>query len=148
ARRTGRPQTCLDRLALAVSLPPGMETAAMTVTHDAVVIGAGPAGSTAALLLARAGWSVALVERQGFPRRKVCGEYLSGTNLPLLDRLGVGERFRALAGRPVSRIGLFARTTVAHAALPRVALCPEWGRALAREHLDTCLRDEAQAAGV
>jgi len=41
--------------------------------HDALVIGAGPAGSTAARLLAQAGWSVALVEKSVFPRRKVCG---------------------------------------------------------------------------
>jgi len=44
-----------------------------TDRFDAVVIGAGPAGSATAILLARLGWSVALVERQRFPRRKVCG---------------------------------------------------------------------------
>jgi len=52
---------------------------------DAIVIGGGPAGATAAWLLARAGWSVGVLERQPFPRRKVCGEYLSSTSLPLLD---------------------------------------------------------------
>ena len=44
---------------------------------DAVIIGAGPAGSTVAIELARAGWSVALIEKQRFPRRKVCGECTS-----------------------------------------------------------------------
>ncbi|MDP3135729.1 MAG: FAD-dependent oxidoreductase, partial [Burkholderiaceae bacterium] len=39
---------------------------------DAIVVGAGLAGSTVATLLARAGWSVALIEKQRFPRRKVC----------------------------------------------------------------------------
>ena len=60
---------------------------------DAVIVGAGPAGSTAAILLARAGWSVALVEKQRFPRRKVCGECLAASNLPLLDALGIGVAF-------------------------------------------------------
>ena len=45
--------------------------------------------ATAAILLARAGWSVVVIERKDFPRRKVCGEYLSATNLPLLEQLGV-----------------------------------------------------------
>jgi hypothetical protein len=53
----------------------------MSARFDAVVVGAGPAGSAAAILLARAGWSVALVERQRFPRRKVCGECIAGESL-------------------------------------------------------------------
>ena len=68
---------------------------------DAIIIGGGPAGATAAILLADAGWSVALVEQKEFPRRKVCGEYLSATNWPLFARLGVAERFAELAGPPV-----------------------------------------------
>lgn len=56
---------------------------------DAVVAGGGPAGSTCALLLARAGLSVTLVERATFPRRKICGEYLNSGALAALDRLGV-----------------------------------------------------------
>ncbi|HTT07381.1 MAG TPA: FAD-dependent oxidoreductase, partial [Gammaproteobacteria bacterium] len=57
--------------------------------YDAVVIGGGPAGSTAALRLVLAGWTVALVEKSSFPRRKVCGEFISATTLPLLRALGV-----------------------------------------------------------
>ncbi|MBC5803094.1 MAG: FAD-dependent oxidoreductase, partial [Candidatus Eremiobacteraeota bacterium] len=43
---------------------------------EVVIVGAGPAGSACALWLARAGVAVTVVERQRFPRRKVCGEYL------------------------------------------------------------------------
>ncbi len=112
---------------------------------DAIILGGGPAGAAAGLLLARAGWAVRLYERKTFPRRKVCGEYLSATNLPLLDRLGLGERFRALAGPPVRQVGLFAGRVMLRSSLPRLA---EWGRALGREHLDTLLLDEARRAGV
>ena len=73
----------------------------MADAYDAVVIGGGPAGATTALLLARAGWSVALVERSVFPRPKVCGEFLSATNAPLLRHLGVAEAFLDLAGPDV-----------------------------------------------
>ena len=69
--------------------------------YDAVVIGAGPAGSTAALMLARAGWSVAVVEKARFPRRKVCGEFISATSLPLLQEIGVAEQFLERAGPEV-----------------------------------------------
>ncbi|HTJ02570.1 MAG TPA: FAD-dependent oxidoreductase, partial [Methylovirgula sp.] len=48
--------------------------------YDAIVIGAGPAGATSALALARRGWSVALIEKTLFPRRKVCGEFISASN--------------------------------------------------------------------
>ncbi|HEY1378273.1 MAG TPA: FAD-dependent monooxygenase [Gemmataceae bacterium] len=116
---------------------------------DAVVIGGGPGGATAALLLARAGWSVALAERKMFPRRKVCGEYLSATNLPLLDQLGLGEDVRDRAGPPVRRVALFAGDRLLAARLPRLAGRPgPWGRALGRESLDTLLLEQALAAGI
>ena len=52
----------------------------MQTRFDALIIGAGPAGSSAAILLATAGWSVALIEKQAFPRRKVCGECVAASN--------------------------------------------------------------------
>jgi menaquinone-9 beta-reductase len=126
-----------------------VEPKTVSPTHDAVVIGGGPAGTTAAILLAHAGWSVALIERKDFPRRKVCGEYLSATNLPLFDRLGIGEIFRDLAGPPVKQVGLFAGETMTQAELPRPAQRNgEWGRALSREHLDTWLLHHSRTAGV
>src|ERR1700722_17327414 len=64
---------------------------------DAVVAGGGPAGSACALLLARAGMSVTLVERATFPRRKICGEYLNSGAVAALDRLGVLNEVRAQA---------------------------------------------------
>jgi flavin-dependent dehydrogenase len=121
----------------------------MSTEYDAVVIGGGPGGATAALLLARAGWSVALLERKEFPRRKVCGEYLSATNYPLLERLGIAGDFREIAGPEVRRVGLFAGTTVTTAELPRPnGPTTSWGRALGREHLDTLLLAQAARAGV
>lgn len=117
----------------------------MSGSHDAVVLGGGPGGTTAALLLARAGWSVALVERKAFPRRKVCGEYLSATNRPLFRRLGLEDLFDATAGPEVCRVGLFAASDCLDADLP----CPGgWGRALARDRLDPLLLDSAARAGV
>ena len=115
---------------------------------DAVVIGAGVAGGTAAILLAQAGWSVAVVEKSEFPRRKVCGECIAASNLPLLDALGLGEALDRFAGAPLRRVGLFVDDERVLAPLPGFDHGSHvWGRALGREHLDTLLLQRARALG-
>ena len=120
----------------------------MKTRFDAVVVGAGPAGAATAILLARAGWSVALVERQRFPRRKVCGECIAASNLPLLDALGVGAAFGRLAGAELRRVALMRGSETIVAPLPAAdGAAQRYGRALGREHLDTMLAREAESAG-
>jgi flavin-dependent dehydrogenase len=62
---------------------------------DVAVIGGGPAGSTAAALLARAGHKVIALEKESHPRFHI-GESLLPMNLPIFERLGVMEKVRAL----------------------------------------------------
>lgn len=69
------------------------------MTHDAVVVGAGPGGSAAAAVLAQRGRRVLLLEKDRFPRPKVCGEFLSATARESLERLGVRERVEGVAER-------------------------------------------------
>lgn len=113
--------------------------------HDAIVIGAGPAGNAAALALARQGRSVALVERAQFPRRKVCGEFLSGTSAPVLDALGVGEAWRERAGPDVRRVALYAGDLAVDAPMPSGQA---YGRALGRDVLDALMLERVRAEGV
>ena len=120
----------------------------MRLEFDVIIVGAGPAGSTAAILLARAGWSVALVEKQRFPRRKVCGECIAASNLPLFDALGIGELFEKSAGPKLQRVAFVQGKDTLVSDLPSLTHAKhEWGRALGRETLDTLLINQAAAAG-
>src|SRR5262249_40318825 len=82
-----------------LSLPDPGRGRYVTTAFDAIVVGAGPAGSAAAAMLAARGRRVLVLEKERFPRRKVCGEFLSADALDALERLGVREDVEAQAER-------------------------------------------------
>ncbi|MBI5017664.1 MAG: NAD(P)/FAD-dependent oxidoreductase [Deltaproteobacteria bacterium] len=78
---------------------------------DAVVVGAGPAGSACALRLAEQGHAVALVDRESFPRSKVCGGGLIADAVAALARLGVLDDVQA-AAHPLDTLSLFSPSQI------------------------------------
>ncbi|MGI8825761.1 MAG: NAD(P)/FAD-dependent oxidoreductase [Chloroflexota bacterium] len=75
---------------------------------DIVVVGAGPAGATSAILLARLGYHVVLIDRQHFPRPKPCGEYMSPGVEETMRRLGLFSAFRQTPPRHVPGMRIIA----------------------------------------
>lgn len=117
-----------------------------------VVVGGGPAGSAAALRLARAGADVVLLDRARFPREKACAEYLSPEASRLLDDVGVlraveaagAAQLRGMIVRAPSGDRIHGEFAAAHG----FAGFRDRGLAIRRTRLDPILLDHARAAGV
>ncbi|HEY6333983.1 MAG TPA: FAD-dependent monooxygenase [Blastocatellia bacterium] len=77
-------------------------------TYDVIVAGAGPAGSSAAALLAEAGLRTLLLEEKRMPRDKVCGEFITPESFPTLERLGLMELLFKAGARDLTTATLFA----------------------------------------
>lgn len=104
-----------------------------------VVVGGGPAGSAAAILLARNGTSPLLIERTTGPHDKLCGDFLSGEAVAALSELGV--EVQSLGAAPIRTLRLVRNGRTTTAALP----FPACG--LSRRALDEALLAQARAAG-
>ena len=115
---------------------------------EVLVVGAGPAGSIAAMLLARQGHDVLLVDKAEFPRDKTCGDGLTPRAVATLQRLGLEAQVAAHAHR-ITRAHLYAASGhVLRADFdPLVHPLPPRGYIIPRVHLDDVLRSAAIRAG-
>jgi geranylgeranyl reductase family protein len=111
---------------------------------DVLVVGSGPAGSVAALVLARAGVRVALVDKSTFPREKACGDVVGPRGLRVLADLGLAPP----TGRDVGDI-LVVGPTGRRVRLPCGAglTYPGHGTAITRTVFDAALHDAAVQEG-
>ena len=113
---------------------------------DVIVVGAGPAGSVAATVLARAGARVRLVDRATFPREKLCGDTVNPGTLAILRRLRMADAIetRGLRVEGMVITGVSGVSPVAIVGRYPGGLA---GRALTRSELDWLLVQEAMKAG-
>jgi flavin-dependent dehydrogenase len=80
----------------------------VTAARDVIVVGAGPAGAAAGILLAERGLAVTVLDRARSPRTKICGEYLSPEGARILDRLGTLKAIDAAGALPLVGMRLTA----------------------------------------
>ncbi len=122
---------------------------AHTATPDIVVVGAGPAGSSLALLMARAGANVLLLDKARFPRDKTCGGGLTPRAMAVLERFGLLEAVESIAAQRVT--GAHLRSPSGH--VWRMEFdeidsgLPPFGLIVPRYKLDEFLVEQAVAAG-
>ena len=121
----------------------------MQKSFDVVIVGAGPSGSASAIALARRGYDVALVDKQPFPREKLCGDFINPINWPIFRDLGVEERVLA---QPHTEVTGFRFTSCsgdeAEAPFPSTNEQQDFGLGMRREQLDQVLLERARQLGV
>lgn len=112
----------------------------MEADYDLIVAGGGPAGSACAITAARSGARVLLLEKERFPRHKVCGEFVSSESLRLLRVLLERELFQELPQIASARVFLDGKTL-------GIPVSPA-ARSIPRFDLDAALLAAAKTAGV
>jgi geranylgeranyl reductase family protein len=113
---------------------------------DVIVIGAGPAGATAAHRLASSGARVTLIEKEHFPRDKTCGDGMASEGLKILERTGLGVWARQFPTFDLLRLSSPDGKLLDIPVLAPSGVC--FGRTIPRRLLDAELAKAALNAGV
>ena len=114
--------------------------------YDVAIVGGGPGGSACAAFCAAGGLRTLLIERENFPREKVCGDCLNPGAWPVLARLGVEDAVRALPSSPLREVEFAdARGRAVRFALPDG---PRSEFGIRRSHFDALLLETAKAREV
>lgn len=116
--------------------------------YDAIIIGGGPAGTSAAISLSQHGARVLVLEEKRMPREKLCGEFITPECFPTLQRLGVMERMIAAGAQKVRRVSLVVPSGKSvQTQVSGMSDQATWAMSLSRARFDQILFDRARASG-
>jgi geranylgeranyl reductase family protein len=113
--------------------------------YDAIVIGAGPGGSSAAYYLARTGARVLVLDKKEFPRAKVCGDGLTPRSLRIMQDMGLGplmDTYQKVRGLRIIGAGRALELD-----FPQLSNFPHHGLVRPRKDLDAEMLEKAREAG-
>lgn len=112
------------------------------------IVGAGPAGSSLAVRLARQGFEVTLIERETFPRHKLCGEFISPECLSHFEELGVLDEMLAAGGSRIAETRFYAPAGRSFSVSSGAFRGHGFALGLSRADMDNRLLQQAKSAGV
>ncbi|HSB12222.1 MAG TPA: NAD(P)/FAD-dependent oxidoreductase [Blastocatellia bacterium] len=116
---------------------------------DAIVVGGGPGGCSAAISLAQRGARVLLLEEKHMPRGKLCGEFVTPESFPTLERLGVMQRMISAGAQKIERASLVVSSGKSvQTYISKISENGTWAMSLSRSRFDQILFDRAREAGV
>ncbi len=120
--------------------------------YDVIVSGGGPAGSVMSWKLAKSGMKVLLLERDKFPREKVCGDFVEPRGLRVLEMMGCLDKIKRSDRLPIDQVSIYLRSVLEYSGkIPFYGNhndLQSHGYIISRYEFDKLLIDEASKAGV
>ncbi len=116
--------------------------------YDIIIVGAGPAGSVAAIYARQKGFKTLLLEKSKFPRDKICGDAVSGKSMNILKELNLLEKAQKLPGAIIDSITFGSPSNdQVNIGLMKTKNGTPGGLVIKRIHFDNFLFEHAKASG-
>ena len=125
-----------------------MKSKSVNQKSEILIVGAGPAGTSAAIRLAQKGFRVTLAEREKFPRNKLCGEFISPECFAHFHALGVAEQLLAAGGDRILETRFYAPGGKSVTVPSKWFSLDETALGLSRAEMDRQLLERARQSGV